>query len=109
MGSGVDGLVGMQEVSRCLDYPGVQLIRPLLTCLKTQLIEVCQEAGLEWVEDPTNQQQVFSRNYIRHLLAEDPALCRGLYHMHATLNKTSQSVSRRGKGCHCMSLSDSVL
>lgn len=96
-GSGIDGLAGMHEISHRVAYPGIQLVRPLLSCHKQHLVATCKEAGLEWVEDPSNRHSYCSRNYIRQLLNSDPALCQGLYHMHTTLTLTMEPLRRGGK------------
>jgi tRNA(Ile)-lysidine synthase TilS/MesJ len=33
---------------------------------------VCEKAGQEWIEDPTNRKQIFARNCIRQALEEPP-------------------------------------
>jgi tRNA(Ile)-lysidine synthase len=48
------------------------LIRPLLDLTKHDLYRVCEEAGQEWIEDPTNRKQIFARNCIRQALEEPP-------------------------------------
>jgi len=49
------------------------LIRPLLDFPHTELREMALEAGLEWVEDKSNEDTEFLRNRIRHQLL--PQLC----------------------------------
>ncbi|CAH9064872.1 unnamed protein product [Cuscuta epithymum] len=41
------------------------LVRPLLEFSKEDMYKICQAADQKWVEDPTNQSQVFARNRIR--------------------------------------------
>ncbi|MBU1331253.1 MAG: tRNA lysidine(34) synthetase TilS [Gammaproteobacteria bacterium] len=62
-GTGVQGLAGM-PLSRPLGRG--QLARPLLGVRRAQLLAYAQAHGLEWVEDPSNQDLRFSRNYLRH-------------------------------------------
>jgi len=59
-GTGGAGLAGMRPVS------AGGIIRPLLYVEPSQVARYLQEAGLEYVEDPTNRSQVFLRNRIRH-------------------------------------------
>ncbi len=62
-GAGVRGLAGM-PVRRGLGVG--ELVRPLLDVSRAELLAYAQAHGLQWVEDPSNQQTQFSRNYLRH-------------------------------------------
>ena len=62
-GAGVRGLAGM-PVRRRLGVG--ELVRPLLDVSRAELLAYAQAHGLQWVEDPSNQQTQFSRNYLRH-------------------------------------------
>ena len=61
-GSGLDGLAGMQALSRRDD---LVLLRPLLSVAKVRLLATLQAAGTTWIEDPSNQQRVFERIRVR--------------------------------------------
>ncbi|KAI4913166.1 hypothetical protein J4E85_010899 [Alternaria conjuncta] len=51
-----------------VEQGGVQILRPLLTFEKTRLIATCEEKGVAWAEDKTNQiKTLTSRNAIRHI------------------------------------------
>ncbi|CAM6045901.1 unnamed protein product [Sphagnum compactum] len=78
-GSGVIGLAGMAFISSIFPRKplldgtcDLLLIRPLLDLIKHDLYRVCEEAGQEWIEDPTNRKQIFARNCIRQALEEPP-------------------------------------
>lgn len=43
-----------------------ELMRPLLTKTKAQLTAYAQKHNLQWVEDSTNTDQSYLRNYVRH-------------------------------------------
>ncbi|MFP6830485.1 MAG: tRNA lysidine(34) synthetase TilS [Pseudomonas sp.] len=62
-GAGVRGLAGMPK-----QRPVGQgtLIRPLLDVSRSELEAYAQAHQLVWIEDPSNQDQQFSRNYLRH-------------------------------------------
>ncbi|MFW6750399.1 tRNA lysidine(34) synthetase TilS [Pseudomonas glycinae] len=62
-GAGVRGLSGM-PATRALGQGS--LVRPLLDVTRAELEAYAQDHGLRWVEDPSNQDRQFSRNYIRH-------------------------------------------
>lgn len=61
-GSGVAGLAGMPE-SRPLGAG--RLARPLLGFERSELEHHARQAGISWVEDPSNIDQRFDRNFIR--------------------------------------------
>ncbi|WP_445937233.1 tRNA lysidine(34) synthetase TilS [Pseudomonas sp.] len=61
-GAGVHGLSAM-PVSRALGVG--QLVRPLLNCSRDELLAYAREHKLSWVEDPSNADERFSRNYLR--------------------------------------------
>ncbi|ANI52894.1 tRNA lysidine(34) synthetase TilS [Pseudomonas sp. DR 5-09] len=62
-GAGVRGLSGM-PATRALGQGS--LVRPLLDVTRAELEAYAQDHGLRWVEDPSNQDRQFSRNYLRH-------------------------------------------
>ncbi|WNF45598.1 tRNA lysidine(34) synthetase TilS [Pseudomonas sp. SG20056] len=61
-GAGVQGLSAM-PVSRALGAG--RLVRPLLNCSRDELLAYAREHKLAWVEDPSNADERFSRNYLR--------------------------------------------
>lgn len=81
-GSGVAGLAGMPR-SRALGAG--QLVRPWLDLERAELEHWAREAALDWVEDPSNIDQGYDRNYLRHnilpgLKARWPNLTQRLRH-----------------------------
>ena len=75
-GAGPQGLAGMGEVQ----YRGDRLImRPMLALEKAEIVAYAEEEMLQWVEDESNQQNSFDRNFLRneiipHLLERWPKL-----------------------------------
>lgn len=61
-GSGVLGLGGMMPVSQ---FHLGQQARPLLDISQQQINDYADELGLEWVEDESNQDTRFDRNFLR--------------------------------------------
>jgi tRNA(Ile)-lysidine synthase len=61
-GAGVRGLAAM-PVSRPLGAG--QLVRPLLEVSRAELEDYARANGLDWVEDPSNCDERFSRNFLR--------------------------------------------
>ena len=62
-GSGPAGIAGIGSLRRF--GPG-WLARPLLDVERTALRDYADSAGLDWVEDPSNQDRRFDRNFLRH-------------------------------------------
>ncbi len=44
------------------------LLRPLLERTRMELLDYAREHGLRWIDDPANEDQTHSRNYLRHTL-----------------------------------------
>ncbi|MDQ0474447.1 tRNA lysidine(34) synthetase TilS [Labrys wisconsinensis] len=65
-GSGIDGLAAMRPSTPRL---GLTHLRPLLACPRAGLVATLREAGLSWVEDPSNADPRFERVRARRLLA----------------------------------------
>ncbi len=62
-GSGVDGLAAMPAATR---WAGVILLRPLLDMPKARLGASLVQAGVSWIEDPSNASARYERNRLRH-------------------------------------------
>ncbi|MDF9777167.1 tRNA lysidine(34) synthetase TilS [Pseudomonas baetica] len=62
-GAGVRGLSGMPR-QRPLGKG--HLLRPLLDVTRAELEAYASAHGLSWIEDPSNQDRQYSRNYLRH-------------------------------------------
>ncbi|HDS1708154.1 tRNA lysidine(34) synthetase TilS [Pseudomonas putida] len=61
-GAGLRGLAAMPG-QRALGQGS--LVRPLLTCSRQHLQDYAQAQGLTWIEDPSNVDTQFARNYLR--------------------------------------------
>lgn len=64
--SGLDGLAGMSALS---SLAGVRLLRPLLGTPKSQLVELLEDRGQDWIEDPSNRDPAYRRSQLRRRLA----------------------------------------
>lgn len=64
-GSGIEGLAGI-PVLRNLG-PG-WVARPLLDNHRQELVDFLQERGIEWLEDPSNTDTSYDRNFLRKAL-----------------------------------------
>ncbi len=69
-GSGLDGLAGMQPLRPLFvddrPVPGVRVVRPLLDASRTDILRYLNKHRIPWRQDPTNQDQTFVRNRVRH-------------------------------------------
>ena len=72
--SGATGLSGIRPVRRSGD---VLVLRPLLRWRRRELREVCEAAGIEWAEDPSNADARHDRTRYRHFLAGQTLLSPG--------------------------------
>ena len=66
-GASVVGLAGMPQ-QRPLGEG--RLLRPLLNVPRSTLEKIARDAGLVWVEDPSNAQSQYLRNWVRNELGE---------------------------------------
>ena len=62
-GSGPTGLAGISSLRR---FAGGRLVRPLLGVTKEQIEEYAKRENLSWIEDPSNQESRFDRNFLRN-------------------------------------------
>ena len=62
-GSGLKGLSGMPE---SMAFGQGKLVRPLLNISKAEIIEYAKAHELAWIEDPSNQQSDYDRNFLRN-------------------------------------------
>lgn len=62
-GGGIEGLAGMP---RWRQWRRGWQARPLLDYARDELRAWANEQGLDWIEDPSNEDQRFDRNYLRH-------------------------------------------
>ncbi len=65
-GSGLDGLSGMPQVRDLGD--GVRLARPLLDVTRAETVAVCEAYGVTPVDDPSNDEPIYTRNRVRQSL-----------------------------------------
>lgn len=88
-GSGVDGLAAMRSWRR---FGRGWLWRPLLAHSRVQLLAYAQAHGLRWIEDPSNSDPRFDRNFLRHQVL--PLLGERWPHVHAALARSAELSSQ---------------
>jgi tRNA(Ile)-lysidine synthase len=83
-GAGLKGLSSMAQQSSLAQH---SLVRPLLTISRADIVAYAQHQKLDWIEDESNEDQAFDRNFIRHTIVPE------LAHRWPSFNKTlSRSV-----------------
>ena len=90
-GTGLKGLGGISPIRG-------NIIRPMLTVTRQEVLAFLQEYHLSWVEDSSNQTDVFLRNRLRHkvipaLKAENPKLAENLSKTALMLRQDEQILS----------------
>ena len=61
-GTGIKGLTGIEQYSQ---MEGIDLIRPLISYSKKDLLDYAKKFDVNWIEDESNQDLSISRNFIR--------------------------------------------
>jgi tRNA(Ile)-lysidine synthase len=84
-GSGPKGLSSMAAE---MDFHQGQLLRPLLTCSRASLHEYALARHLTWVDDESNQDTRFDRNFIRHHVT--PILSQRWPHFSTSLQRSAE-------------------
>ncbi len=102
-GAGLPGLSAMPE-SRLLRPTSIQLLRPLIHVKRNTLYDYAQTQQLAWIEDPTNQDSYYIRNYIRQVLA--PVIDNKFPHWLDTLNRTSLHLAKSQQLLDALALID---
>ena len=64
-GAGLSGLSGMAKQA---EFGKGWLSRPLLDCPKQAIVDYAQQQHLQWIEDPSNQEVCFDRNFLRQTI-----------------------------------------
>jgi tRNA(Ile)-lysidine synthase len=62
-GAGPKGLAAMPSVT---SKRNITFLRPFLNVTQSQILTYAEHYQLEWVEDPSNQERRWARNYLRH-------------------------------------------
>jgi tRNA(Ile)-lysidine synthase len=98
-GAGLRGLAGM-PASRALGQG--HLLRPLLNISREELEAYARKHQLRWIEDPSNTDPGFDRNYLRHqvlpaIIARWPRASASMARAAAHLNEAQQLLDERAE------------
>ena len=84
------GLKGLSAMPVSLPLAQHRLVRPLLSIARTDIVAYAKQQQLSWIEDESNTDQSFDRNFLRHTIL--PAL----ENRWPSINKT---IARSAKHC----------
>jgi tRNA(Ile)-lysidine synthase len=62
-GSGPAGVAGIGNIRR---FGAGWLVRPMLNVDRAEILQHASDQGLQWIEDPSNTDRRFDRNFLRH-------------------------------------------
>jgi len=82
------GVAGLAAMPRLIQFGQAWLGRPFLTCSRQQILEYAQTHQLQWVEDRSNQNTRFERNFLRHEII--PKLSQRWAQLAPTLGRVAQ-------------------
>ncbi len=85
-GTGLAGLAGMGEAREL--QPGQMLLRPLLNVSRDDIEKYAHENKLHWIEDESNDDTTYTRNYIRREIV--PMIAARFPHYAASLERIAR-------------------
>lgn len=88
-GTGLKGLAGMGEVRMVSKHQTI--LRPLLSVARADVEAFARERGLKWIEDESNDDTAYTRNFLRHEIA--PRLVTRFPHYRASLARAARHAS----------------
>lgn len=103
-GAGIEGLSAMPEYfTRNIKHDSatsylLSFARPLLNCTQSQLTEYAQEHKLSWVEDESNSDEGFHRNFVRHSVM--PVLQQKWPSINATISRSAKHCAEQAELVH---------
>ena len=93
-GSGIKGVAAM-PLLKADATEGPAILRPLLDSSRHSLLDYAQQHDLQWVEDESNTDESYSRNFIRHRLL--PLLECRFPAYRETLSRSAQHFAEAGE------------
>jgi len=110
-GTGLDGLEGIPELS---EQQGLLIFRPLLDIDKETIIKTLKNEGISWVEDESNQESEYDRNFIRNkvmpLIKERwGSAPKNISNLSSICKKENQAIKERTKELYDLVSTDNTL
>ncbi len=99
-GSGIRGIRGMLPVATVPGGGALRLVRPLLCLPRSETRAICDEAGIEPLHDPSNDDLTLTRNRLRHetlvaLRAVNPSVGEALQRLARSAREVFDGVERQ--------------
>ena len=91
-GAGVRGASAMPVLARRAGFPA--LLRPLLHCSRKEILDYAAAHGLQWIEDESNSNDSYPRNFLRHRVM--PLLEQHFPAYRDTLGRSAQHFAEAG-------------
>lgn len=85
------GAAGLSGIASNKAFSAGRLVRPLLAYSRLQLQQFANEQNIEWIEDESNQDDHYDRNFIRQQIA--PLLHQRWPHLHQTVSRSMQHIA----------------
>ena len=92
-GAGVRGAAAMPAIKSRTNLP--TLLRPLLTSTRAELLAYAQQHSLRWIEDESNADVFYPRNFLRHRVL--PVLAERFPAYRTTLARSAQHFASASK------------
>lgn len=92
-GAGVRGAGAMPVLARRAATPA--MLRPLLHCTRSEILDYAVAHGLQWVEDDSNANDSYPRNYLRHRVM--PLLTQHFPAYRETLGRSARHFAEAGE------------
>jgi tRNA(Ile)-lysidine synthase len=86
------GLAGLAAMPQSIEREGIRFVRPWLDASGAALRVALRQAGVPWVEDPSNGSDAYTRNRIRHEVL--PVLEQALPGSKVTLVRTARHAAQ---------------
>ena len=77
-------------------FPRVNILRPFLEAQKADLQEVCQNEGVEWIEEPLNQLDDNIYKNIREIILQNEGLVPGITGLMKTCREKRRHLEQQG-------------
>lgn len=65
-GAGTRGLAAMPVLRKQDSYQAPRILRPLLDVSRSNIVQYAKEKELNWIDDESNDNTAFDRNFLRH-------------------------------------------
>ncbi|KJY82324.1 tRNA(Ile)-lysidine synthetase [Vibrio galatheae] len=82
------GPKGLSSMAQAMPFGDAMLVRPFLTVSRQQIENYGRAKQLEWVEDESNLDQRFERNFVRHSIT--PVLIERWPHLHQSIQRSAE-------------------